>query len=92
MRLAWLVAIAACMTGLAQAQPSPPPLQDNVHFAHYGTLARNSEILGRVFTPLTMAGIERELARAGKKLSETPFHLAAEKFLVYVPPVKPPEG
>lgn len=92
MRLAWLVAIAACMTGLAQAQPSPPALQDNVHFAHYGTLARSSEILSRVFTPLTAVTIRGDLARAGKNLNETPLDLSQESFLIHVPSHKPPGG
>jgi predicted esterase len=67
-------------------------LHENAVFRDYPPLARNSEILGRVFTPLTVAAITRELAQTGKNLSETSFDLAAEKFLVYVPAVKPPQG
>jgi predicted esterase len=78
----------------AMAEDGPPPtgLREDVVFRDYPALANNSEILRRVFTPLTAAAIKRELSRTGKSLSETSFDLAAEKFLVYVPPVKPPQG
>lgn len=78
----------------AMAEDAAPPtgLREDVVFHDYPVLANNSEILRRVFTPLTVLGIERELSRAGKSLSETSFDLAAEKFLAYVPPVKPPQG
>jgi predicted esterase len=78
----------------AMAQDGAPPagLRENVVFGDYPPLAKNSEILRRVFTPLTMTKIRRELAHAGKSLNETSFDLAAEKFLVYVPAEKPPRG
>ena len=89
------IALAAllpvCFTS-AWAQSAPPGLQENVHFARYGTLAQSSEILRRVFTPLTGAEIRRDLARSGKSLNETPLDLSAESFLVYVPAGKPPGG
>jgi predicted esterase len=88
--------IASLVAGLgaATAQDSVPGvgLHEDVVFRDYPPLARSSEILSRVFTPLTVAGIKRELARAGKSLSETSLDLASEKFLVYVPPIKPPQG
>jgi predicted esterase len=90
--LAWL---AASLTAAAQdGAPGlhEPGTHEDVVFSSYPPLARNSEILARVFTPLTLAGIKREFARTGKTLGETSFDLAAEKFLVYVPPVKPPQG
>ena len=94
MRLVRPIAIAACLTRLAPAlaQPSSPVLQDNVHFARYGALAHSSEILGRVFTPLTAATIRRDLARSGKNLNETPLDLSQESFLIHVPSQRPPGG
>lgn len=91
------IAIAAsCLAAFepALARPSPPAflLQDNAHFQTYGTLARSSEIMRRVFTPLTAAEIRNNLARAGKSLNETPIDLGQESFLVSVPPDKPPGG
>ena len=76
----------------AIAADGTPGLQENVHFAKYGALAQSSEVLRRVFTPLTGASINRDLARAGKSLNQAPLDLAAESFLVYVPPEKPPGG
>ena len=87
---------AARMAGLTFAfAETPVPvtgLQTDVVFPDYPSLARNSELLGRVFTPLTVAAIKRDLARSGKSLSETSVDPAAEHFLVYVPPQKPPQG
>lgn len=76
----------------AQESPSAPGLHENLTFSSYPPLARNSELLSRVFTPLTLAGIKREFAQTGKTLGDTSVDLAAEKFLVYVPPTKPPQG
>jgi predicted esterase len=76
----------------AFAQNAAPGLHEDVMFSDYPALARNSELLSRVFTPLTLAGIKRDLARTGKTLGETSVDLTAEKFLVYVPPTKPPGG
>lgn len=80
--------------GFAMAQESPPAsgLREDVTFSSYPPLARNSELLGRVFTPLTLAGIRRDLAQKGKTIGETSVDLAAEKFLVYVPATRPPQG
>jgi predicted esterase len=91
-----ITAIAAFVAGLGaaaagEAQPVSG-IHEDVVFHDYTPLARSSELLGRVFTPLTVAGIRRDFARSGKNLSETSFDVAGEKFLVYVPPVKPPQG
>jgi predicted esterase len=91
------IAIAAsCLIGLgpAMAQPSAPApgIQDNVHFQSYGTLARSSEVMRRVFSPLTGATIRRDLARGGKSLNETSLDLSRENFLVAVPKEKPAGG
>ena len=86
-----LALLVAGWTGAA-AQDAAPGLHEDVVFSAYPPLARNSELLSRVFTPLTLAGIQRDFARTGKTLGEASFDLAAEKFLVYVPPVKPTQG
>src|SRR5262249_46595091 len=82
---AWLLApsVASAADGMAG-------LQENMHFAQYGALAQSAEVLRRVFTPLTGASINRDLARAGKSLNQVPLDLTTESFLVYVPPEKPP--
>ena len=87
-----LAAIACLVTGAAAAQDAGPGLHEAVTFSNYPLLARNSQLLARVFTPLTLAGIKRDFARTGKSISETSVDLAAEKFLVYVPATRPPQG
>lgn len=90
--------IAATLTCLgarlaaAEADGSAPGLHENVSFGDYPAFARNSELLSRVFTPLTLASVRRELARSGKTLGEASFDPAPEKFLVYVPAQKPTQG
>ncbi len=91
-RLPGLAVIACLAAAGAAAQDAAPGLHEDVTFSNYPPLARNSQLLSRVFTPLTLAGIRREFARDGKSLSETSVDLAAEKFLVYVPPTRPPQG
>ena len=76
----------------AMADDAPTGLLENVTFRDYPDLARSSEVLARVFSPLTVADIRRDLARSGKALGEVPLDVAAEKFLLYVPQQKPPGG
>ena len=89
------LAVAACLAAgfvPAIAQDVAPGLHEDVTFSSYPPLARNSQILGRVLSPLTLAAIKRDFASRGKSLSETSVDLAAEKFLVYVPATRPPGG
>ena len=97
--MARIIFLAVAVVGLvcgdlatAQESPAAPGMHEDVAFSSYPPLARNSELLSRVFTPLTLAGIKREFASSGKSLSETSVDLAGEKFLVYVPTTKPPQG
>ena len=87
MGLAWGASAAG-----QETPPIVPGLREEVTFALYPPLARNSELLSRVLSPLTLAGIKREFSSSGKSLSETSVDLAAEKFLVYVPATRPPQG
>ncbi|HXS06058.1 MAG TPA: hypothetical protein VN723_04650 [Rhizomicrobium sp.] len=89
---AWVLVLAGPVASNGAPGLQEPGLRENVHFAQYGALAQSSEVLRRVFTPLTGASINRDLARAGKSLNQTPLDLSAESFLVYVPPEKPPGG
>src|SRR6185312_1913639 len=94
MRRIRAIFIASCLIGFepALAEDASPGIRDNVHFQAYGTYARSSEVMRRVFSPLTGATIRRDLARAGKTLNETPLDLAHEDFLIYVPHEKPAGG
>ena len=89
--------IRAGLIGLALALAVPAlaedaGLQTDVTFSDYPAPAKSSELLARVFTPLTVAQIRRELAQSGKALSETSVDLSSEKFLLYVPAQKPAGG
>ncbi len=84
--------LAVSTPAKAQDGAAAAGLHDDVTFTDYPPLAHNSELLSRVFTPLTLVQIKRELAHAGKSLSETSLDVASEKFLVYMPATKPPEG
>lgn len=89
------VAVVGLVCGdlaIAQESPVTPGLHEDVAFSSYPPLARNSQILSRVLTPLTLAGIKREFARTGKSIGDTSIDLTAEKFLVYVPATRPPQG
>ena len=92
--LGWGLAEIATVSAPVLAEPTAPVpgLLNDVTLSDYGNLARSSEILRRVLTPLTAAAIGRDIAHSAKSLSETPLDLASEKFLVYVPAQKPPSG
>jgi predicted esterase len=94
MRRIRAIVIASCLIGFepALAEDASPGIQDNVHFQAYGSYARSSEVMRRVFSPLTGATIRRDLARTGKSLNETPLDLSGENYLVYMPRVKPAGG
>jgi pimeloyl-ACP methyl ester carboxylesterase len=95
-RIRFIVVVLFCCIRLSpvSAQNAAPPagIQDNVHFPAYGNLARSSEVMRRVFSPLTGATIRRDLARTGKTLNETSIDLNDESFLVYIPHQKPAGG
>jgi hypothetical protein len=64
----------------------------DVVFTEYGELSGNAQLLRRLLSPLSVARVERELARSGHILAGHPIELAGERFLVYVPAQRPPEG
>jgi predicted esterase len=87
-----VVGLACGDLATARESPAAPGLHEDVAFSSYPPLARNSQILSRVLSPLTLAGIKREFASSGKSLGEISVDLAGEKFLVYVPATRPPQG
>ena len=87
---ACLSALFACCSG-ALADPAPG-LQGDVVFSDMTPLSKNSEMERRLWPPVRAAQLQRQLARAGKALSEQPLTLANEHFAVYVPAQKPANG
>jgi hypothetical protein len=75
------------------AQPPPTPasvgLQQEVVFTSYSALARTSELLRRLLSPLEAAQVSKALDSTGKPLVEQSVNLAKEHFTVYVPPQAP---
>jgi dienelactone hydrolase len=67
-------------------------LQTDVVFGAYSPLAANAELLRRLLSPLAGAQVQESLARSGEKLVPQSVDLAAERFVLYVPPVAPPHG
>jgi dienelactone hydrolase len=61
-------------------------------FTDYPALAQSSELLRRMASPLAVAEAAKLLARSGKTLDERSLDLAAERFMLYVPPRAPPGG
>jgi predicted esterase len=95
-RAACLLAAGASLAALFALAQSPTPapvgLQQEVVFTGYSALARTSELLRRLLSPLEAAQVRKALASSGKPLVEQSVDLAKERFTVYVPPQAPPEG
>jgi len=93
-----LAAMLATAVGRAQAAPasgSGTPatgLQSEVVFGDYSPLSVNAQLLRRLLSPLAGAEIQQSLARSGEKLVPQSIDLAAERFVLYVPPDAPPRG
>jgi pimeloyl-ACP methyl ester carboxylesterase len=66
--------------------------REDVQFSDYSPLSTNSELLRRVTSPLTGAQVQASLRRSSQHLIEQSIDLAAEKFVLYVPPAAPPHG
>jgi pimeloyl-ACP methyl ester carboxylesterase len=74
------------------AAPAGGQILPSVTFSRYTERSGNSELVRRLLSPLAVARLERELARSGRALSGQPVNLADEKFIVYVPPLRPQKG
>ena len=82
----------ACGAALQPAGAAPPGLQPQVVFDAYTPLAASGELLRRTLTPLDYLRVQQQLTRRGETLAARMVDLAAERFVVYVPPQPPPGG
>lgn len=80
--------LASLLTSGAAAQDAPV-LES---FVETSPLAGNAELSRRLLSPLTVIQMRAALARAGQSLSDQSVTVAAEKFLVHVPPQMPANG
>lgn len=89
-----LTALVCCPAALAADSVSGAAtgLQNDVIFTQTTPLSRNAELERRLLSPLKAAQLERDRARAGQTLSAQPIALSNERFVVYVPPVRPAGG
>jgi len=90
-----LAAAAACVRGAsndAAPEPPAPPAVGQVAFSEYSPLSTSSEVMRRLLSPLTAAEVQRSLEHSGKRLRGQSVDLAAERFVLYVPPLAPAEG
>jgi len=92
-----LAAAAACVRGAStDAAPERPPptvgLKTQVAFSEYSPLSTSSEVVRRLLSPLTAAQVQRSLEHSGERLRGQSVDLAAERFVLYVPPRAPAEG
>ena len=89
--LAFALAALACPpAALAADSVSSEPatgLQNDVIFTQTTPLSRNAELERRLLSPLKAAQLERETP-----VSAQPLALSNERFVVYVPPVRPAGG
>ncbi len=84
--------LAAAIVEIVSGRARAGTLNENVVFTDYTPLSSNVELARRLLTPLTSAQLPELVAKTGKKLSEQPIDLTQEKFVVYVPSVKPANG
>ena len=90
-----MLAAAADRAHAAQASGSTTPatgLQMDVIFSDYSPLSANAELLRRLLSPLADEQVQKSLASSGEKLVPQSIDLAAERFVLYVPPAAPSRG
>jgi dienelactone hydrolase len=76
----------------AQSVQAAGEIFRNVVFAEYSELSKSAELTRRMLSPLAVVQLERQAARAGKKMIQQSINLAEEKFTVYVPSATPTRG
>lgn len=84
---ALLTSAAVAVPSAFAAAPTQPGLHAGVVLTESSPLASTAEIVRRTFSPLTAQHIAEVASLAGQ-----PLDITREKFVVYVPTRKPPEG
>jgi hypothetical protein len=83
-----------CLVLLAAApsvQAEGETLRDLV-FADYPERSSSAELVQRMLSPLAVAELKQQIARTGKQMVEQSIKLSEEKFIVYIPSLRPPRG
>src|SRR6266404_36691 len=96
MRAAVLVStgLTAMLTPPANTQTVTAGLKNGVLFTEYSALSTSTELVRRLFSPLSALRVNQKAARAGTTLRGQPIDLASESFSIYAPahPYPPPHG
>jgi hypothetical protein len=67
-------------------------LRSNVTFANYSPMSGAKELTQRIVSPLTLARLQKKLAQSSQDMRDQSIDIAQERFSVYVPPTRPPDG
>jgi len=74
------------------AAPAAGETLKDVTFSRYTERSDNAELARRLLSPLAAARLKSDVARSGSALTGQPIKLADERFIVYIPPQRPPKG
>jgi hypothetical protein len=87
-------ALTAMLTSPANTQTVTAGLKNGVVFTEYSALSTSTELVRRLFSPLSALRVNQKAARAGTTLRGQPIDLASESFSIYVPshPYPPRHG
>jgi pimeloyl-ACP methyl ester carboxylesterase len=86
-------AMLFCAQPAARADaPASGQILTDVIFSRYTEHSGNSERARRLLSPFSAARLERDLGRSGRTLTGQPVNLADEKFVVYLPALRPKSG
>jgi len=77
--------LSAMLTSPANTQTVTAGLKNGVVFTEYSTLSTSTELVRRLFSPLSALRVNQEAARAGTTLRGQSIDLASERFSIYVP-------
>lgn len=77
---------------IAALPVATPACADDATFTQASPLASNAEMMARMFSPLRVLQIAREMKVRGEALGDQPIDLAQEKFFVSVPQAQPEKG
>jgi poly(3-hydroxybutyrate) depolymerase len=64
----------------------------DVVFTEYGSYSTNPELTRRLLSPLSAARLEQDLKQSGKTLAAQAVSLPEERFIVYLPSMRPARG
>ena len=77
--------LSAMLTSPANTQTVTAGLKNVVVFTEYSALSTSTELVRRLFSPLSALRVNQEAARAGTTLRGQSIDLASESFSIYVP-------